>query len=568
MATAEEYAGWIVQNQDKKGTPEFETVAQAYKIARGAQPEQAAPPVMQNIPTMGESIAEELKTRAPGVAALAGVGSALDDAAYRLKQLFGNKLDPQETARVQANRDLTSASGQAMLGNIAGNIAMTGAPAAGLYRGATALAGRALPAALAPVIGGAVSGAAVSGATQPVLEGESTAGNMAIGAAGGAAGDIAARGAARLLHPITQSPAVQTLLRNNVVPTPGQATGVNSVWGRIEQRLQSVPVIGDIITGARNRATTEFNQAAINRAIPTGQAAAAAHVPGVGREAIARTDQILSQGYDDVLNRLGTVRGTPQFVQSVLTTLRDPDLALPANVQQRAIDIVQRQILDRTTNNQMSAQIAKRADANLGMLARQYSSSQDADQRMLARGIRAIQTAWRQNMVNGAPPDVAADLNQLNRAFANFVRVERAAGSSGAREGVFSPAQLQAAVRATDTSARRGNFAQGRALMQDLTDAGTSTLSQTVPNSGTVDRALLAALLGGGAAGVNEYAGGPGTLSALLLSPLLMSRAGSRYMVGDLAPAFQQGGANLIRQTAPYAANAGVTLAGLLNRQQ
>lgn len=34
MATAEKYAEWLVANQAKKGTPEFETVAQAYKIAR------------------------------------------------------------------------------------------------------------------------------------------------------------------------------------------------------------------------------------------------------------------------------------------------------------------------------------------------------------------------------------------------------------------------------------------------------------------------------------------------------------------------------------------------------
>lgn len=34
MATAEQYAGWIVANQDKKDTPEFATVAAAYKDAR------------------------------------------------------------------------------------------------------------------------------------------------------------------------------------------------------------------------------------------------------------------------------------------------------------------------------------------------------------------------------------------------------------------------------------------------------------------------------------------------------------------------------------------------------
>lgn len=34
MATAEEYAAWIVANQDKKGTPEFETVSSAYQMAK------------------------------------------------------------------------------------------------------------------------------------------------------------------------------------------------------------------------------------------------------------------------------------------------------------------------------------------------------------------------------------------------------------------------------------------------------------------------------------------------------------------------------------------------------
>lgn len=35
MATADEYAAWIVKNADKKGTPDFETVAQAYRAAKG-----------------------------------------------------------------------------------------------------------------------------------------------------------------------------------------------------------------------------------------------------------------------------------------------------------------------------------------------------------------------------------------------------------------------------------------------------------------------------------------------------------------------------------------------------
>jgi hypothetical protein len=37
MATADEYAAWIVQNSAKRGTPEFDTVAQAYQLAKGEE---------------------------------------------------------------------------------------------------------------------------------------------------------------------------------------------------------------------------------------------------------------------------------------------------------------------------------------------------------------------------------------------------------------------------------------------------------------------------------------------------------------------------------------------------
>ena len=31
---AEKYANWIVQNADKRGTPEFNTVVQAYELSK------------------------------------------------------------------------------------------------------------------------------------------------------------------------------------------------------------------------------------------------------------------------------------------------------------------------------------------------------------------------------------------------------------------------------------------------------------------------------------------------------------------------------------------------------
>lgn len=562
MATAEEYAGWIVQNQDKRGTPEFDTVAQAYKLSKG----QTDKPTMQKLPTMADSLGEAINADVSptGAKIVSGIGSAVDNAAMRLKQLVTGGLNPQDTANVQANRDLSSVSGApGMAGQVAGGMMMTGAPAASLYRGGAALAGRILPGMVAPTVAAGATGATVAGLTNPVLPGESEGANLAAGAAGGALGDAGARVLGRVAHPIMQSGPVRALLGEGVVPTPGQAAGANSFVGRLEQRLQSIPLIGDLITHGRNRAVAEFNEAAINRAVPAGTP----RVNGIGRGAIGQVDSILHNGYNDVLDRIGSVQLTPQATQRMAAVVADPDLALPQHLQQRLNEIIQQQITNRAANGVLPADLAKRADANLGMLARGYSNSQDADQRMLARGIRDVQATWRNSIRDAATPEQQTELDALNRAFANFVRVERAAGSQGAREGVFSPAQLQSAVRATDSSARRGRFARGQALMQDLTEPAVATLPQTVPNSGTIDRGLMAMLAGGALGAGNEYLGGPGYLTGLALAPLAYSRAGSRYALGNLIPGQQAAGA-LARQGAPYATNAGGILASLLKQQE
>jgi hypothetical protein len=44
MATTEQYAEWIVANQDKKGSPEFDTVAQAYRVSKAGASAATAPP--------------------------------------------------------------------------------------------------------------------------------------------------------------------------------------------------------------------------------------------------------------------------------------------------------------------------------------------------------------------------------------------------------------------------------------------------------------------------------------------------------------------------------------------
>ena len=85
MATSEEYAQWIVKNADKKGTPEFETVAKAYQSSKGASaaPTPAQQPdaktdtgALSQVKAGGKAAFEETGSTAGGVAGAVVGGEA------------------------------------------------------------------------------------------------------------------------------------------------------------------------------------------------------------------------------------------------------------------------------------------------------------------------------------------------------------------------------------------------------------------------------------------------------------------------------------------------------------
>lgn len=495
---------------------------------------------------------------------LTGVGKGMTDVGRGVAQVFG--MGDQQAIDEAKQRDapLTN-TGAGMAGEIAGNLAVTALPGVGVGGLAAKAAGAVLPAFVAPTAAAAATGGAISGLTTPVATGDSRIGAVGTGAAGAAIGDVAMRGAARLAQPIMQSPQVKKLLGEGIVPTPGQAVGNDTLPGRVEQKIESIPVIGDIIQSAKQRATGELNVAQIKRSVP---AADAAKIITGGRFGIQKAEQILSDGYDDVLSRIPKVTPTPSFVSSISTVVQDPDLALSPQAQNKLLNIVKMQFRGRPGVNQatgeMDGELAKKVDSTLNRLARDYSGSKDAEERSIGLGLRVIQGQWRDSIRQSAPDAAtAARLDALNKAYANFVTTERAASYVGTKEGVFTASNLQTAVKASDPSVRKKAFAEGRARGQDLSDPAKHILTDTVRNSGTMDRGLMAALLaeggmGGGIAADQRYNEGRLTpyIAGIAAAPLVYSRAGSRYMVGDLIPG-QQGLAAALRAMAPAGAQVG-----------
>jgi hypothetical protein len=296
----------------------------------------------------------------------------------------------------------------------------------------------------------------------------------------------------------TFRPQVNAMLKEGIRLTPGQMAG--GAARRMEDAFSSVPIVGQAVRAGQRRAIEDFNRAAWNRVLaPLGESLPRSVLPG--RDAAQYVDDVIDAAYNRVVPNL-VGQADRQFVTDLVQVAQRARSELPTEQRRRFAEIVRSQLLDKVSAPARGDQL-KGIDSMLGAEARGYKSDPMHDNRKLGHIIDDLHAAFRATLMR-QNPQYAGDLRAANEAYANFVRVGRAASSSGAKEGVFSPAQLRMAVRQSDPSLRKLDFAKGEALMQDLSDAAEATLPRTVPDSGTPERLLteraMALLAGGGAA--------------------------------------------------------------------
>lgn len=342
--------------------------------------------------------------------------------------------------------------------------------------------------------------AAAEGAAYGFGSGEDGLENRAIGAGIGTVGGLTgyglSRGVSRVLNPQTGK-AAKELIEEGVDLTPGQIMG--GLGKSVEDRLTSVPVLGDAINAARQRGVNSFNNAAVNRALkhigkklPDGMEA--------GYEAIQYADDAISKAYNDLLPNL-KVKLDKTFAQE-FKNLRSLASEMPPERIKQFNKIINREIGNRFSKaGQMSGEAMKQAESELGRLIRQYGGSAVGDERLLADALKEAQSQLR-GLVMRSNPSKALELKSINKAFANLLRPQSAA--SKASEGVFSPAQLQTATRILDKSGRKKASSKGAALMQDLATNARNVLPSKIGDSGTAGRLLLPLAAGGSAYGVQS----------------------------------------------------------------
>ncbi len=407
--------------------------------------------------------------------------------------------------------------------------------------------------------GQTVIGGAAANILEPIFDtegkdfAEEKAKQAGIGATVGYGGQKLIGGVGKVLAP-TVSSQVRALADMGVELTPGQIFG--GAVKKLEEGLKSIPIAGDIVSNAEMRAIESFNRAAINKTLaPLGK-----EVPKnlVGREALNYADDIISKAYDKVLTKVNLTADNDLLTD--LANITGKALQeLPADRASQLDSIITRNVLDKMQGT-VKGTVWKSIDSELGRLAKTYMNSAVGDERLLGNAIKEAQLSVR-SLLERANPRYAQQIGNANKAFANYLRVERATGAVGAPEGVFTPAQLLSASKAMDESLRKGRFSKGGALMQDLAEQGKSVIGSKLPDSGTAYRGLTSAGILGGA--LLE----PTTLFAPLAVSALYSKPGqdlARLLVLQRPEALRQAGSAITR-TSPLVSN--ILAPGLLGEK-
>lgn len=445
-------------------------------------------------------------------------------------------VDQQVREREQQYQQARQATGQEGIdwARLGGNVLspMNVAIASKIPAGATTLGRMA-----SGVAGGGAFGAFASPVTEGKPEefwGEKAKNTLLAAGLGGAF-----PAAAAMLSPNVR-PDVAKLLREGVTPTPGQIVG-----GRlqtIEDKLTSVPILGDAISSARGKSLDEFNQAALARALkPIGE-----KVDDIGQSGIAGVREKLGAAYEKLLPNL-SFKADPQFT-SELAQVRQMASTLPPQQAQQFEKVLREQVVGKmTSQGNMSGSTLKQVESELGRLAKGYAGDASFDNRQLADALRETQRVMRETLVR-SNPQAAEKLQAINTGYANYARLRDAMSRQGAQER-FTPAQLAAAVRGADKTVGKRAYSEGTALMQDLSDAGRNVLMQKYPDSGSIGRLLMGAGVAGGGAMVSPtamIAGGAATLPYL---------PGGRQLAAALLARRPQGAAEAaeaVRKIGPY----------------
>lgn len=373
-------------------------------------------------------------------------------------------------------------------------------------------------------------GAVIGGGASPVFAG--------VGAAGQRLGNVIVGGL-----PAGSAPMSRQLLREGIVPTPGQIG--QETGGRIgrevslrEQAATSAPFIGPAIAERRNESILAANLAAGRRSLSAIDAQDQATETGLALR--NQLDQAVSDAYDAALQPMrlqvdAPFRRAQRTINNRLNRINQNDPTAMREIRNIWQDYVAPFIEPNGRISGQNLQAIKRSIQEQRNMIEQMPGAQGA-----LGVIDDIENALFDGLARRQAPDLYDAYRNADRAYRESRIVTNAITSAETRPGspgIFTPSQLATQVRASERKFGPSDIGGAGGF----SEAATTVLPATLAESGTTPRSgMMSLLTGGGTGGAigamlgNPILGGVLGLGAGALASVPYSRVGNRLIANTL----------------------------------
>ena len=364
----------------------------------------------------------------------------------------------------------------------------------------------------------ALSSGVIAGALQPVLTEEDffteKGKQLVAGGAGGVLGAGVTKTVGSVLNPLT-SKAEQTMRDLGVRLTPGQVAG--GQFKDIESFASSIPLVGSYISEAKERALYSFNKGVINKAL--GKVGEKLPEDVIGRDAVQAVNEIVDKKYTDVLSKMSFKLDFPTYT-GLLKSTKLPSSSLDRlRVKDELDSIIFSRLpkegpISGETYKQVESQLRQRAS----QLGRGTVSDQDVGEALKQASVSLKEGLRKQN------PKYNSELRRIDSAYGDISVMKTAAANTGAENGVFTPRQYKTAVRQSDITRKKTQFAAGTARGQDVAESAVSVMEPK--QTANLEGRIALSNVGG-----YTMAANPATaLPIALAAPVLYSESGVKMM--------------------------------------
>lgn len=552
MATADEYAAWIVKNQDKKGTPDFETVAKAYEEAK-AQEASSGIPQGRRAPPSTATVALNAPYKALGGAAdvflnlpenllaltKAGYGTLVTAAGrpdlapevtappQRVTQLLERKGFIQPTEGMTPAQRVLDVGLQAATGGLigpGGAVRPLAAPAAtGVLPALRASAQNVMG---TPAAAGAVKGGIAGTAGQTVSE---VTGEPLLGTAVSLATPAAITSAAQARQARLQAEQARNAVRDLTIRA-GQEEGYVVTPGSVTPSGQNV-----LLERLAGKTRTQQEAAVRNQQVTDRLARRALGLPEGAPLERATTQQIrteeFNRGYVPI-NNIGAVQTDQVFdaaLNQILARYQGAGRSFPNAIPQPV-----QQLVDSFRVGQFNSQDAVQATRALREQSRANFAGGDQALGLAQRAVsNALEDQIERQLVQANNPNARAMLDQF-RASRQRMAISHAVEDAIVEGG----GSVNARKLANDLQTRGRYFSGDLDLIARFANVNRPVMVQPGTQGTPGAQTLLGGVGGlGGGYGGYAFGGGPGAIAGTMAgvyAPQLISAAARNYLLSGM----------------------------------